>query len=54
MEHQLHPQRDTFRPSGGPGVHEGFGTGGCKPEVLLAGKAHFASVTLIEVFAIAR
>jgi len=38
MEHQLHPQRDTFRPSGWSGVYEGFGTGRREPEVLLAGK----------------
>lgn len=44
VEHRLHPQRDTFRPSCRPGVHEGFGTGRRKPEVLLAGKVNFTSL----------
>lgn len=42
MEHQLHPQGNTLRPFGRPGVHEGFGTGGREPEVLLAGKNHLS------------
>lgn len=55
VEHKLHPQRNTLRPSGRPGVHEGFGTGEREPEVFLAGKAKFTfAITEVFGFAITR